>query len=233
MLSVLNKIKHYSLKKSTPVSLKYLFNYGTDFKNDNIFHHSQFLHQELPIRIAKRILNLQELPYELNNYAGMQNIHDEYVSSFKKLTSIKYPVDIKDCDNYVKLLEELKKNHNNVEHDIARCLNSFKNRFSDNYHIYSELIDKKLSIFYESRISIRILTGHHIALKNSHITDKNIGIIYRFKLEEILNNCINEATNVMNQKYLKVPKVIVKSLDQREITHIPNHLHYVSILLML
>lgn len=110
MLSILNQIKHYSLKKPTPVSLKYLFNYGTDFKKENIFRHSQFLHQELPVRISKRILNLQELPYELNKYSGIQEIHDEYVSSFEKLIKIKYPTNENDCDNYADLLESLKKN---------------------------------------------------------------------------------------------------------------------------
>ena len=70
MLSVLNKIKYSAKKKATPVSLEYLFKYGKEFRNkEDLFKHSKFLHSELPIRISKRILTLQELPYELNKYS--------------------------------------------------------------------------------------------------------------------------------------------------------------------
>lgn len=105
-------------------------------------------------------------------------------------------------------------------------MSSFKNRYKD-YSKYSELIDQKLNIFYDSRIGIRFLTGHHIALKYNKINEKNIGIIHRFRMEDIIRNCISDANNIMNQKYNKIPKVIVKSLYSREITHIPYHLHYI------
>ena len=46
-------------------------------------------------------------------------------------------------------------------------------------------------------------------------------------IENIIDNCIKEANHVMKQKYNNIPKVSVKSLNQKEIIHIPNHLHYV------
>ena len=81
---------------------------------EKILTHSQFL-QELPIRIAKRIINLQKLPYELNKFVGMQEIHDNYVKSFEKLSKSRYPQDINDCNNYVDLLNDLKISHSDVE----------------------------------------------------------------------------------------------------------------------
>lgn len=230
MLSILNQIKYSAKKNATPVSLEYLFKYGKDFriknKKENLFKHSQFLHQELPIRISKRILTLQELPYELNKYSSIQGIHDSYVSTFEKLIKHKLPTSSEECNQYVQLLLELKNKHQDTELNIARCLASFKSKYSD-YHQYSDLINEKLNIFYESRIGMRLLTGNHIALNQNMVTDKNIGIIHKFKVEDILNNCILELKSIFCKQYLNYPKINIKSINIREIIQIPNHIHYI------
>tara|TARA_B100001248_G_C27386780_1_gene460086 strand:- start:255 stop:1319 length:1065 start_codon:yes stop_codon:yes gene_type:complete len=230
MLSVLNQIKYSAKKNATPVSLEYLFKYGKDFRNkdntENLFKHSQFLHKELPIRISKRILTLQELPYELNKYSGIQKIHDIYVKTFETLISHKIPSSSKDCNEYVNLLLDLKNKHKDTEFNIARCLSSFKRQYKD-YNIYSDVINLKLNKFYESRIGLRLLIGHHIELNKNKNTDKNVGIIYKFKVEDILNNCIIELNNLFEQQYFKYPKINFKSINSREIIHIPNHIHYI------
>ena len=225
MLSILNQIKYYSNKNSTPVSLKYLLNYGQNFKN-NSFQHSQFLHKELPIRISKRILNLQDLPYELNKYSSIQEIHDLYIDSFKKLIKQKEPICKRDCQEYTKLLLNLRNKHKDTEFNIARCLVSFKNKYS-NHQDFSSNIDKTLNIFYESRIGLRLLTGHHISLNENNISKNNIGIIHKFKIEKILENCISEIEHLFELQYSQIPKIKIQSLNSKDLIHIPNHVHYI------
>lgn len=232
MLSVLNQIKYSAKKNATPVSLEYLLKYGKDFRNRDIknkkdlFKHSQFLHSELPIRISKRILTLQELPYELNKYSSIQEIHDIYVNTFETLINQKKPSSSEDCKKYLKVLLELKNRHQNTEFNIARCLSSFKRQYHD-YHQYSNIIDNKLNKFYESRIGLRLLIRHHLALNQDKNSNKNIGIIYKFRIEDILNNCIHELNSLFGRQYLKYPKIVIKSINSREIIHIPNHIHYI------
>ena len=82
MLKRLLRIKDYANKKNTSLKLKYMFEYGNMNK---IKEQSLFLHNELPIRLAKRAIQLERLPDNITNLYSLQRIHDMYINSFEKI----------------------------------------------------------------------------------------------------------------------------------------------------
>ena len=55
-----------SLKKQTGVSLKYMMDFGAFPTDKNLLMAAQFLHKELPVRLAHRVIELENLPHGLS-----------------------------------------------------------------------------------------------------------------------------------------------------------------------
>lgn len=64
---LVNDIFRNSIKKQSGVSLKYMLDFGTRPIEKQMVFSGQFLHTELPIRLAHRVAELENLPYGLSS----------------------------------------------------------------------------------------------------------------------------------------------------------------------
>ena len=60
-----DEIVAFALKKQTGVSLKYMLDFGANPIQHQMILSAQFLHRELPVRLAHRVAELENLPYGL------------------------------------------------------------------------------------------------------------------------------------------------------------------------
>jgi pyruvate dehydrogenase kinase 2/3/4 len=63
---VVDDIFAHALKKQTGVSLKYMLDFGSNPIERQLLLSAQFLHRELPVRLAHRVAELENLPYGLS-----------------------------------------------------------------------------------------------------------------------------------------------------------------------
>ena len=101
---LMDTIKHYSCFPATGVSLRQMVQFGerpstgneisfdepAAFKNSylllpigTLFRASQFLSEELPIRLAHRVQELGDLPDGLNEMPSIKKVQDWYTQSFE------------------------------------------------------------------------------------------------------------------------------------------------------
>jgi len=227
MLNTLNNIKFLSIKTATPLSLKTVYNHGISISRTKKIKQSQFLYDEIPIRIAKRIMCLQKLPYNFNKMKGIQNIHDDYIDTFNKLIDYKKPKTLDDCYLYAEFLSKIKKKHNNIEFNIANSVKTYNNINITESNINKNKIDILLNEFYTSRIGLNLLVGHHIDIFNDNFNVKKNGMIRFFKIENIINNVMKEINELFKQHCIIIPKINIKILHETEILYVPGHLHYI------
>lgn len=64
--TLLDDIFKCSLKRQTGVSLKYMMDFGSYPTEKNLLVSAQFLHKELPVRLAHRVAELDNLPKGLS-----------------------------------------------------------------------------------------------------------------------------------------------------------------------
>lgn len=64
----------FSFKNQTGVSLKYMLDFGSNPIERQLVHSAQFLHQELPVRLAHRVWDLENVPQPLNAYTKMREV---------------------------------------------------------------------------------------------------------------------------------------------------------------
>lgn len=64
--SLIDEVQKWGCMKQTGVSLRYMMEFGSKPTEKNLLISAQFLHKELPIRIARRAIELESLPYGLS-----------------------------------------------------------------------------------------------------------------------------------------------------------------------
>lgn len=63
---VIDEARRWAAMKQNGVSLRYMTEFGSRPTPRNLLISAQFLHKELPIRIARRAVELESLPYGLS-----------------------------------------------------------------------------------------------------------------------------------------------------------------------
>ncbi|KAK4902600.1 [Pyruvate dehydrogenase (acetyl-transferring)] kinase isozyme 2 [Elasticomyces elasticus] len=87
----MDTIKHYSSFPATGVSLRQMVQFGQNVSVGTLFRASQFLSEELPIRLAHRVQELGDLPDGLNDMPSIKRVQEWYAQSFEEITSLSRP----------------------------------------------------------------------------------------------------------------------------------------------
>ncbi|KAF5375680.1 hypothetical protein D9615_009417 [Tricholomella constricta] len=93
-----DKIHHFASFPQTGVSLQQMVLFGQNPSQGTLLKASQFLAEELPVRLAHRVKELDELPHGLSEMPSMRKVKNWYAQSFEELISfppITLPPDIR------------------------------------------------------------------------------------------------------------------------------------------
>lgn len=93
---VVDDIYRCSFKKQTGVSLKYMLDFSSMPLERQMLLSAQFLHKELPVRLAHRVAELENLPHGLSTKEPVRKVRDWYVSSFRDLRNFSDVTDIRE-----------------------------------------------------------------------------------------------------------------------------------------
>lgn len=88
---LMDTIKHYASFPATGVSLRQMVQFGEKPSTGTLFRASQFLAEELPIRLAHRVEELEQLPDGLSDMPSVKRVTDWYAQSFEELTNLPRP----------------------------------------------------------------------------------------------------------------------------------------------
>ncbi|KAK5661485.1 hypothetical protein OQA88_11389 [Cercophora sp. LCS_1] len=88
---LMDTIRHYASFPATGVSLRQMVQFGEKPSTGTLFRASQFLAEELPIRLAHRVQELETLPDGLNEMPSVKKVQDWYAQSFEEITTLPRP----------------------------------------------------------------------------------------------------------------------------------------------
>lgn len=83
--SLWEKIHHFASFPQTGVSLQQMVLFGQNPSQGTLLKASQFLLEELPIRLAHRVKELDQLPHNLSHMPSIKKVKDWYAQSFEEL----------------------------------------------------------------------------------------------------------------------------------------------------
>lgn len=226
--SLLDDIHRCSLKKQTGVSLKHMMDFVSYPNENNLLYSAQFLHKELPVRLAHRVIELENLPHGLSSKTDVLKVRDWYVDSFRDLRNFPEIQDSKDELRFTELINEIKMRHNYVMQTMAVGIQELKKDLGRKQGL-NELpeIHQFLDRFYMSRIGIRMLIGQHVALHAPNPPPGYIGLICT-KVSPVIvaQNAIDDARSACMRTYGTSPDVHVYGDPNFTFAYVPTHLHH-------
>jgi len=189
---------------------------------------AQFLHKELPVRLAHRVAELENLPFGLSAKKPVQTVRDWYVESFSELRAFPIVSDMATEEKFTALIRRIMARHNNVVPMIARGVHELRAELDaaggTDLRQLPE-IHQFLDGFYMSRIGIRMLIGQHVAL-HAPPRDGFIGLICtELAPRAVAEDAIADARSICMRQYGEAPAVEIFGDPKFTFAYVPGHLH--------
>ncbi|KAF9110945.1 hypothetical protein BGX27_005680 [Mortierella sp. AM989] len=175
------RIKLAASRSETPLSISQCLKLGESLSTKALLKNLAFLNRELPVRFARRIVELNGLPSDLKETDPFQSLLRNYSMSFDELQSYSDNSQLlfstsleKDSDEtiqltaqkeYADLLQAITNRHKQDVIFMAHGISLFK-RYQISRSRPSEEIQHFLNSFNRGRLGIRIMVGHHLALQH-------------------------------------------------------------------
>uniref|UniRef100_A0A493TJI6 Protein-serine/threonine kinase n=2 Tax=Anas TaxID=8835 RepID=A0A493TJI6_ANAPP len=203
------EVEQFSRFSPSPLSIKQLLDFGSTNGCERTSF--AFLRQELPVRFANILREIDLLPDRLLSTPSVQLVKSWYIQSLMELVEFhqKSPDDQKVLSDFIDTLIRVRNRHHDVVPTMAQGVIEYKDMFKVD-PVTNQNIQYFLDRFYMSRISTRMLMNQHTLLfddKSSSGHPRHIGSI---------DPCC-DVVEVVNGKFPGEPINIV---------YVPSHLFH-------
>ncbi|ODM93132.1 [3-methyl-2-oxobutanoate dehydrogenase [lipoamide]] kinase, mitochondrial [Orchesella cincta] len=212
----------------TPATIMYT---GRSTDSSHALKSAQYLQKELPVRIAHRIAGFRNLPFIVGCNPAVLSVHEMYIRAFHILNDFPPIQDMKDEAEFSLLIENLLDDFKYVVTQLAEgfkackkhikvsCQNDDMNEPRDFYsqdkrsfpHYFvttqqEDLARQFLDRTLTSRLGIRMLATHHLALSDNK--PNHVGIInLTMRIKDVVEKWADFVTRLAQDKYGKAPRI--------------------------
>jgi pyruvate dehydrogenase kinase 2/3/4 len=220
--SFVDQVPIFAEKSQTPLNMSVLLKLsGVEF--------AKFLHEELPVRLARRVIELEDLPYGLSEMGSIKKVTSWYLDTFEELRSLESPSSDDDAQKFKLILENVLTRHNNVVPAVAQGLIELKEKLGekeakivDNCPFLTDFLDR----FFLARIGIRILIGQYVASFNDR--PGFIGLFEKeCRVKDVVELAYDDAAMLCSRNYGDCPDLKFTGKNDLTLTYIPGHIHHV------
>ncbi|XP_012944307.1 3-methyl-2-oxobutanoate dehydrogenase [lipoamide] kinase, mitochondrial, partial [Aplysia californica] len=202
----------------TPAAILYS---GKSPDQSHILRSCQYLHKELPVRIAHRINGFRNLPFIVGCHPTLLSVHELYIRAFHILSDFGPIRDLDQERQWSEALRNLLDDHKDVVTQLAEGFSECRKYVSDEILIKS-FLDRTLT----SRLGIRMLSEHHLALHDEK--PNHVGIInVAFSPRKLVEKKADFIRGVCEAKYGAAPSVKINGHANATFPYIQPPLDYI------
>ncbi|XP_060798730.1 pyruvate dehydrogenase kinase, isozyme 4 [Neoarius graeffei] len=229
------QVDWFSKFSPSPLSMKQFI----DFGSANACEKTSFifLRQELPVRLANIMKEIDLLPDKLIGTPSVQLLHTWYTQSLMELVDFleKDPEDKNVLQKFTETLINVRNRHNNVVPTMAQGVLEYKEAFGVD-PVTNQNVQYFLDRFYTSRISTRMLMNQHTLIFSGSTNPahpKHIGSIDpSCDVVEVVKDAYESSRMLCDQYYLMSPDVKIEQVNSKDssepvnIVYVPSHLYH-------
>ncbi|CAI2167868.1 12928_t:CDS:2 [Funneliformis geosporum] len=226
-------LDQYVSQQVNTITLRQLVVFGRNLTEERLLRSGNYVRTELPIRLAHRIRDFQNLPFIVGTNPHIAMVYDLYWSAFEKLRKFPTITNLDENDEFCDTVKGLLKDHLVVIPQLAMGISECSQ------HLHPDHLDRFMNTMFRSRISRRVLAEQQIALtenwndpgyvygQDGH--DGYIGIVStQCNSGEIVERCANMTRNLCRTIYkVEPPQIIVDGHANTTFAYIPDHIEYI------
>mmetsp|Transcript_16043 Transcript_16043/g.64780 ORF Transcript_16043/g.64780 Transcript_16043/m.64780 type:complete len:469 (+) Transcript_16043:743-2149(+) len=209
-----------------------------------------FLHHEMPIRLARRVAELDRIP-SLSAMPSVKRVREWYVRSVGEIVNAEKPVCAATEARFAALLETIYERHAAVLFTMARGAHELRTAMrdaaqnnntsttssssSEDYAFESDAkIHGFLDSFYTSRIGIRMIIGQYLALRSCDPARREcVGLLHTDVVPaRVALAAVDQATALCERQFGVAPRVELHGRLDLSFAYVPDHLYYIMLELL-
>lgn len=232
-------VDHYSRFSPSPLSMKQFIDFGSENACEKTSF--MFLREELPVRLANIMKEINLLPDNLLRTPSVGLVQSWYIQSlldileFKKKNANNEEVTADFTDAVIKILSR----HNDVVPTMAQGVVEYKEAYGTD-PVTSQNMQYFLDRFYMSRISIRMLLNQHTLLFGGKVQvnpahPKQIGSIDPYcRVTDVIKDAYENARDLCDRYYMNSPELKLEEFNGKEpnkpitVVYVPSHLYHMA-----
>ncbi|XP_076005978.1 pyruvate dehydrogenase kinase, isozyme 4 [Genypterus blacodes] len=228
-------VERFSKFSPSPLSMKQFIDFGSANACEKTSF--VFLRQELPVRLANIMKEIDFLPDKLLNTPSLKLLTSWYSQSLMEIVEFleKDPYDKEVLTNFTKTLVTVRNRHNDVVSTMAQGVVEYKEAFGVD-PVTNQNVQYFLDRFYMSRISTRMLMNQHTLIFNGSVNPahpKHIGSIDpSCDVVEVVKDAFESSKMLCEQYYLTSPDMEITQVNAQNsdqplhIVYVPSHLYH-------
>uniref|UniRef100_A0A673AVX1 Protein-serine/threonine kinase n=1 Tax=Sphaeramia orbicularis TaxID=375764 RepID=A0A673AVX1_9TELE len=216
-------VERFSKFSPSPLSMKQFIDFGSANACEKTSF--VFLRQELPVRLANIMKEIDFLPDKLLGTPSLKLLISWYLHTALSET----------LPHFTKTLVNVRNRHNNVVPTMAQGVVEYKEAFGVD-PVTNQNVQYFLDRFYMSRISTRMLMNQHTLIFDGSVNPahpKHIGSIDpTCDVSEVVKDAYETAKMLCEQYYLTSPEMEITQVNSKNpgqplhIVYVPSHLYH-------
>ncbi|NXW82211.1 PDK2 kinase, partial [Alopecoenas beccarii] len=209
-------IEHFSKFSPSPLSMKQFLDFGSSNACEKTSF--TFLRQELPVRLANIMKEINLLPDRVLRTPSVQLVQSWYVQSLLDIMEFldRDPEDQATLGQFTAALVTIRNRHNDVVPTMAQGVLEYKEAYGDD-PVSNQNIQYFLDRFYLSRISIRMLLNQHTLLFDGSTNPahpKHIGSIDpHCSVANVVRDAYNMSKLLCDKYYMCSPDLEIQEVN--------------------
>uniref|UniRef100_A0A3B4ACH2 Protein-serine/threonine kinase n=1 Tax=Periophthalmus magnuspinnatus TaxID=409849 RepID=A0A3B4ACH2_9GOBI len=236
-VAITKDIDFYSRFSPSPLSMKQFLDFGSENACEKTSF--AFLRQELPVRLANIMKEINLLPDHLLRTPSVRLVQSWYghiyIYIFYTYNRIHYTTIL--LHSFTDAVIKIRNRHNDVIPTMAQGVVEYKDTYGMD-PVVSQNVQYFLDRFYMSRISIRMLLNQHTLLFGGKVKvnpahPKQIGgIDPHCHVSDVIRDAFENARNLCDRYYMNSPDLILEEFNPKEkdkpitVVYVPSHLYH-------
>uniref|UniRef100_A0A8C7GFV3 Protein-serine/threonine kinase n=1 Tax=Oncorhynchus kisutch TaxID=8019 RepID=A0A8C7GFV3_ONCKI len=218
-------VDRFSKFSPSPLSMKQFIDFGSANACEKTSF--VFLRQELPVRLANIMKEIDFLPDKLLSTPSLQLLQSWYSNVITPLTTV--------TTEFTETLVNIRNRHNNVVTTMAQGVVEYKDAFGSD-PVTNQNVQYFLDRFYMSRISTRMIMNQHSLIFDGSANPahpKHIGTIDPdCAVTEVVKDAFDSSKMLCEQYYLTSPEIDLTQVNAKgpdqplRIVYVPSHLYH-------
>jgi len=209
----------------TPMSLKALYKFGDNPSLEVFLKSAQFLHRELPVRFAQRIVMLQNLPHGLGDHQPIVKLWKWYARIIHEMLEMPKPDNNQRLHRFTCLVASINLDFLSMPIAVAKGMLEWRqhNGFD---RVKWQDIDEALDRVFMRRLASTFLIDHYVAAE-SHRPDF-AGVIQKHcSPVEVAEHAAKNVELLVRQALGCCPEIFVLGSKSQTFTYVPDHLFFI------
>jgi len=219
-------VEHWGFQGTTAITIQDASDSGLNRKRRR--KHGEFLHDELRIRTAQRVLELQSLPFGLPEREGIATVIEWYTDQLLMLEDAPLPTTPSGDEQFTNVLTQVLEAHTEVIQELAFGVQDLMAEMGPDYMKVQPEVDACLRRFFLSRIGLRFLLQHHIESFDNR--EGHSGILQLdCSASEIAKKAAEDSKMLCKAHLGQAPAILISErfvVPGAPFTYVPMHMHY-------